>query len=219
MCGICGKYNYLTQAPVTEGLIKRMCQVLRHRGPDEEGIYLKGDVGLGHRRLSIIDLAGGHQPMSNEDQSCWIVFNGEIYNFQELRRNLQQHGHSFKSHSDTEVILHLYEEYGPDCVRQLRGMFAFAIWDSRHKRLLLARDRLGQKPLVYAQTRDGLLFASEIKSLLHDPLIIPEVDLVALHHYLTYQYVPSPYTIFKGIKKLPPAHTLVYQQGKITLTC
>jgi asparagine synthase (glutamine-hydrolysing) len=217
MCGICGEFNYLNQAPVNEQLIKDMCGVLHHRGPDEEGRYINGHIGLGHCRLSIIDLAGGRQPMSNEDQSCWIVFNGEIYNFQQLRQELQSRGHKFRTHSDTEVILHLYEEHGTACVKLLRGMFAFALWDERCNSLFLARDRLGQKPLVYAQTTHGLIFASEIKSLLRHPDITPEVDLVALHHYLTYQYVPSPYTMFRGIHKLPPAHTLVCQQGGTTI--
>jgi asparagine synthase (glutamine-hydrolysing) len=217
MCGICGKFNYLNQAPVNENLLRDMCSVLQHRGPDDETVYIDGYMGLGHRRLSIIDLEGGQQPMSNEDQTCWVICNGEIYNFKQLRRELQHCGHQFRTRSDTEVILHLYEEQGIACVKQLRGMFAFALWDMRQKRLFLARDRLGQKPLVYTQTKQGLMFASEIKSLLQDPQITPEVDLAALHHYLTYQYVPSPYTIFRGIHKLPPAHTLVCEQGKTTI--
>lgn len=215
MCGICGKFNYLTKAPVDKTLLKSMCEVMRHRGPDDQGVYNKGHIGLGHCRLSIIDIESGHQPISNEDQTCWIVYNGEIYNFQQLRRELLDKGHKFRTKSDTEVILHLYEEQGTACVNYLRGMFAFALWDSRHNRLFLARDRLGQKPLVYAKTQDGLIFASEIKSLLKDPQITPEVNLTALHHYLTYQYVPSPHTMFKGIFKLPPAHTLVCQDGNI----
>ncbi len=198
-------------------LIGDMCDVLKHRGPDETGVHINGAIGLGHCRLSIIDLAGGRQPMCNEDRSCWIVFNGEIYNFKELRQELQNMGHKFRTNSDTEVILHLYEEQGAACVNQLRGMFAFALWDARHKRLFLARDRLGQKPLVYARTKHGLLFASEIKSLLKDAEVTPEVSLPAMHHYLTYQYVPSPYTMFKGIYKLPAAHTLVCQGENITI--
>ncbi len=217
MCGICGKFNYQTKAPVDKTLLESMCDVMRHRGPDELGVYNKGPIGLGHCRLSIIDLETGHQPMCNEDKTCWIVYNGETYNFQQLRQELQDKGHRFRTKSDTEVILHLYEEEGTACVNRLRGMFALALWDSRHNRLFLARDRLGQKPLVYAQTPDGLIFASEIKSLLKDPRITPEVDLTALHHYLTYQYVPSPHTMFKGIHKLPPAHTLVYQDGNIKI--
>jgi asparagine synthase (glutamine-hydrolysing) len=198
--------------------MKEMSSVLTHRGPDDEGVYVKGNVGLAHKRLSIIDLTpAGHQPMSNEDGSIWIVFNGEIYNFLDLREELIKKGHCFTSKTDTETIIHLYEEKGVECVHDLRGMFAFAIWDENKKRLLIARDRVGKKPLVYYHNDEGLLFASEIKSLLMDPSIKKDVDYNALHHFLTYQYTPSPLTSFAGINKLPPAHILIYERGNIVL--
>ena len=195
-----------------------MASVINHRGPDDEGIYVKNNVGLAHKRLSILDLSpAGHQPMNNEDGSIWIVFNGEIYNFLDLREELQKKGHTFRSRTDTETIIHLYEEKGVECVNDLRGMFAFAIWDENKKRLFCARDRAGKKPFVYAHTEDGLVFASEIKSLLRDPALKRNLDYSAIHHYLTYQYVPSPLSIFKDIKKLPPAHVLIYEGGDLTI--
>ncbi len=195
-----------------------MASVINHRGPDDEGIYVKNNVGLAHKRLSILDLSpAGHQPMNNEDGSIWIVFNGEIYNFLDLREELQKKGHTFRSRTDTETIIHLYEEKGVECVHDLRGMFAFAIWDENKKRLFCARDRAGKKPFVYAHTEDGLVFASEIKSLLRDPALKRNLDYSAIHHYLTYQYVPSPLSIFKDIKKLPPAHVLIYEGGDLTI--
>ena len=219
MCGICGKLNYNTGNSVEESLLRRMTSVLVHRGPDDEGIYIKGPVGLGHRRLSIIDLSqAGHQPMANEDGSIWVVYNGEIYNFIELRESLEKKGHRFRSRTDTEVLLHLYEAEGVNCLQKLRGMFAFAIWDGRKKLLFLARDRLGQKPLFYKAGHKSFLFASEIKAILQDPEIKREVDPVAIHHYLTYQYVPSPFCAFKGINKLPPAHYLICRNGKVELS-
>ncbi len=194
-----------------------MCSLLRHRGPDHEGVFVKGNIGLGHTRLSILDLSpAGHQPMCNEDRSVWVVFNGEIYNFPELRDGLEKQGHIFSSHTDTEVIVHLYEEKGIECLHDLRGMFAFALWDENRQRLVLARDRLGKKPLVYRLGSRGLVFASELKALLCDPGIRPEIDLSSLYHYLTYSYVPGPRTIFKNINKLPPAHYLVYENGSAT---
>jgi len=218
MCGICGKIYFDRSRPVERQLIEAMTHVLQHRGPDDSGIYVQGFIGLGHQRLSIIDLSpAGHQPMSNEDGSLWLVYNGEIYNFEELRKELTAKGHVFRSHTDTEVIVHLYEEEGRDCVRKLRGMFAFALWDSRKQELFLARDRAGKKPLVYAVVDGALIFASEIKSLLQDPSVCAEVNPEALHHYLTYQYVPGPLTIFRGIQKLPAAHTLVLQEGTCSL--
>ncbi len=218
MCGICGKVYHAVDKKADKALIKKMSSVLTHRGPDDEGFYIKDNVGLAHRRLSIIDLtSAGHQPMSNEDGSIWIVFNGEIYNFLDLRDELIKKGHCFTSKTDTETIIHLYEEKGVECVHDLRGMFAFAIWDENKKRLLIARDRAGKKPLVYYQNDEGLLFASEIKSLLMDPSIKKDVDYNALHHFLTYQYTPSPLTSFAGIKKLPPAHILIYERGNIVL--
>lgn len=230
MCGICGEIDFYNKGIRPEP-VKRMCDVLAHRGPDDQGMVLiRGnqyfeikepseltscrngfEVALGHRRLSIIDLSkAAHQPMCNENGSVWIVFNGEIYNFQDLRKGLEKNGHLFKSHSDTEVILHAYEEWDVDCLNRFRGMFAFAIWDSNLNRLFLARDRLGEKPLVYFHKNGRFMFASEIKAILQAPGLERKVNLYALHHYLTYQYVPSPDTIFEGMKKLPPAHYLLY---------
>ena len=197
-----------------------MTDVLRHRGPDGRGTYLKSfegglGVALGHRRLSIIDLGGGAQPQTNEDESVWITFNGEIYNYRELRADLQCRGHQFRTHSDTETIVHLYEEYGTDCLKHLRGMFAFAIWDERHRRLFLARDRLGQKPLVYCQQNGKLFFGSEIKAILQAPGVRREIDPIALDNYLTYGYVPHPQTMLAGIRKLQPAHFAVFEKGDL----
>jgi len=192
---------------------------MTHRGPDDSGFYLSpdGSVGLGHRRLSIIDLAGGHQPMANEDDTVKIVFNGEIYNFPALHVELERAGHVFRTRSDTEVILHLYEERGPGCVEYLRGMFAFAIWDEKRKRLLVARDRLGQKPLFYRDNAGTLAFASELKAILADESVPRNLDPAALDMYLTYQYVPHPMTMFEGISKLPPAHRAVWENGRLTV--
>ncbi|MCP4714083.1 MAG: asparagine synthase (glutamine-hydrolyzing), partial [Deltaproteobacteria bacterium] len=218
MCGICGKINFDKSHPVDAALLERMADSLHHRGPDDTGITCAGPVGLGHKRLSIIDLStAGRQPMSNEDGSLLLVFNGEIYNFEELRRELKSKGHCFTSQTDSEVILHLYEEEYTDCVKRLRGMFAFALWDQSRRQLMLSRDRAGQKPLVYAADGKALIFASEIKALLQDPAVAAEVDPEAIHHYLTYQYIPGPGTIFKGIKKLPPAHTLILKNGSLSL--
>jgi asparagine synthase (glutamine-hydrolysing) len=196
-----------------------MCDTIRHRGPDDAGVWLGDGVGLGHRRLSIIDLSpAGHQPMTNEDGSVWVVFNGEIYNFQTLRLDLEAKGHRFRSNSDTEVIVHLFEEYGADCVRHLHGMFAFAAWDTRAHTLLLARDRVGKKPLKYALLPDGrLLFASEIKALLASGQIGREVDLEAIDAFLTFGYVPAPKTGLVQVRKLPPAHRLVWKGGTIQI--
>lgn len=219
MCGISGKLTHHPD-PTLSSLIGQMNGVLRHRGPDDEGIWLAGNgrIALGQRRLAIVDLSPtGHQPMSNEDGSVWITYNGEIYNHPTLRPQLEARGHHYRGTSDTETILHLYEEYGRDCVTHLRGMFAFALWDERQQTLLLARDRFGKKPLVYAQTADGLIFASELKALLQDEQVSREIDEVALHHYLTYGFVPAPRTIFRQIRKLPPAHTLCWQNGRITI--
>jgi|Deesub1362B_J571_1020462.scaffolds.fasta_scaffold00706_5 asparagine synthase (glutamine-hydrolysing) len=222
MCGICGKIS-IEEESVNESLLKRMATVLIHRGPDDEGYYLKRfpsglSVGLAHRRLSVIDLTEyARQPMCNEDGTVWIVYNGEIYNFPELRRDLLAKGHSFRSRSDTETIIHLYEEYGVDCLKYLRGMFAFGIWDEKERLLFLARDRVGKKPLFYYYDEGCLLFASEIKAILEDPIIKRRPDLIAIHHYLTYQSVPSPWSAFKGIRKLPPAHYLLYKNGQLTL--
>jgi asparagine synthase (glutamine-hydrolysing) len=215
MCGIVGKIHFDLEHPVDPRQIRTMADSLLHRGPDDDGIWTERNVGLGHRRLSIIDLSpSGRNPMSNEDETVWIVFNGEIYNFQELRPRLEAAGHKFRSRTDTEVILHLYEELGPMCVKELRGMFAFAIWDRRTQRLLLARDRIGVKPLHYALTSFGLLFGSEIKAVLASGEIDPEPDLARLHQFLLWQCIPSPRTGFRGIQKLPPASILTWQPGE-----
>ncbi|MFZ2089335.1 MAG: asparagine synthase (glutamine-hydrolyzing) [Desulfobaccales bacterium] len=215
MCGICGIVYKDPRRRVDPGLLKRMALVQNHRGPDDQGCWQQDNVGLAHVRLSIIDLSPlGHQPMTNEDNSVWITFNGEIYNFLELREELRQKGHQFRSRTDTEVIVHLWEEEGVRCVERLRGMFAFAIWDDRQKTLFLARDRMGKKPLFYAMLPDRFLFASEIKAILEDPDFRPEPDLKAIHYYLAYQSVPSPYSAFRGIHKLPPAHCLLVKEGK-----
>jgi asparagine synthase (glutamine-hydrolysing) len=215
MCGICGIYNYGSGLPVTRGDLKAMNDLIVHRGPDDDGYYCRENVGLAMRRLSIIDVSTGHQPISNEDESLWIVFNGEIYNFQELRAGLLARGHKFKTRSDTEVILHLYEEKGTDFPKELRGMFAVAIWDSRRRRLVLARDRIGKKPLYYAVTPSFVAFGSELRSLLAVPGMPREVDLKAVDTFLTLQYIPSPMSVFKGIRKLEPATTLVFEDGQL----
>ena len=218
MCGICGKVYFDSERTVTYQELQRMAGTLAHRGPDGEGVWAAGNVGLAHRRLSIIDLrAVASQPMSNEDASIWISFNGEIYNFQELRRDLEARGHMFRTNSDTEVIVHAYEEYGRACLDRLRGMFAFAIWDARVRTLFLARDRLGKKPLYYYIDRDRFLFGSEIKALLADCSVPHEPDPVALDHYLALQYIPAPLTAFRGIHKLPAAHWLELRQGRMEI--
>jgi asparagine synthase (glutamine-hydrolysing) len=218
MCGICGIVYCDPERHASARQLERMAGALWHRGPDDGGVWTEGNAGLGFRRLSIIDLSpAGHQPMGNEDGSVWIVFNGEIYNFQELRSELIAKGHSFRSRTDSETIVHLWEEAGEACVERLRGMFAFAIWDSRRRALFLARDREGKKPLFYAELPDRLLFGSEVKALLEDPDFRPEADLEALHHYLAFQSVPAPWSAFKGVRKLPPAHTLLYLDGRVTL--
>jgi asparagine synthase (glutamine-hydrolysing) len=210
MCGICGVYR---PAGVEQGELRRMAAAIAHRGPDDEGYYSDGPIGLGFRRLSIIDLAHGQQPLANEDGSIWLIFNGEIYNHRALRRGLEERGHSFRTNADTEVIVHLYEEHGERCVELLSGMFAFALWDGKARRLMLARDRLGQKPLYYARQGETLLFASEVKALLTQSALRPEPDVESLHHYLSLRFVPSPRTVFQGINKLPPAHYLVLEGG------
>lgn len=214
MCGITGKIYFNKGKNIDPVLLRKMTDTITYRGPDDDGFYINKNIGLGHRRLAIIDLSlAGHQPMSNEDSTVWIVFNGEIYNFNELRPDLEKRGHRFRSHSDTETIIHLYEEYGEKCLQYLRGMFAFAIWDAKQQKLFLARDRVGKKPLKYYIGKDFIVFASELKALLKDPEVPREIDYEAIHHYLTFQYVPHPMTGFKGIQKLPPAHYL-----NVTLT-
>lgn len=208
MCGICGEWN---PSGSDRDALARMNRTLAHRGPDDEGIEVLGQVGLAARRLSIIDLAGGHQPIHNEDGRIWIAFNGEIYNYRELRRELMNNGHQLSTSTDTEVVLHLYEDMGERVVERLRGMFAFAIWDSRRRKLILARDRFGQKPLFYGWEGRRFLFSSEIKGILAALASAPALNLEALDDYLTLRFVPSPDTMFAGIHKLPPAHLLVLE--------
>lgn len=215
MCGICGIYNYLNKTPIEQTILKRMNDALYARGPDDEGYFIEGSIGLANKRLSIIDVEGGRQPIFNEDGKICIVYNGEVYNYIELKEELREKGHLFKTKTDTEVILHLYEEYGEDCMKFLNGMFAFAIWDSKQDRLLLARDRFGIKPLVYSDRNGKLIFASETKAIVQDDAVNREIDFEAVHYYLTYLSVPSPLTIYKDIKKLPPASILICQNGKI----
>lgn len=211
MCGIVGKLLF-DQRSVATTDIGRMVDTLVHRGPDDRDVYVDGPVGLGHTRLSIIDLSpAGHQPMPDERGECWVVFNGEIYNFHELRLELERDGVRFRSQSDTEVILYAYRKYGVGCVQRFRGMFAFALWDRRNQRLVLARDRVGKKPLKYYLDDRQLIFASELKAILTQPEVPREVDIEAVDEYLTYQYVPSPKTGFLGIQKLPPAHVMVIE--------
>lgn len=213
MCGICGFVNTHTISPGLK-VLKNMTAALAHRGPDGEGLHIDSDVGLGHRRLSIIDLSSdGSQPMSNEDGSIKIVFNGMIYNYKELAKSLREKGHKFHSVADTEVLVHLYEEKGPECVKYLRGMFAFAIWDSRKKELLLARDRIGQKPLAYSRVGGLFLFASEPKAILASGAVYPEVNPFGVHGMFTHRSVPYPLTMFKKIYKLPPASVMVVKDG------
>ncbi|KAF0221827.1 MAG: asparagine synthase [Geobacteraceae bacterium] len=214
MCGIAGVID--STASPDRGLIERMNRIMHHRGPDGEGYYLDGPIALGHRRLSIIDLSGGGQPLSNEDGSVWITFNGEVYNFQELRQELIDKGHRFATRSDTETIVHAYEEYGERCVEKFRGMFAFAVWDKRKRQLFAARDRLGKKPFYYWTDGNRLLFASEIKAILQDERVRRELDPKALADYLTYHYIPFPGTIFKGIRKLEPGHWISVGMGEST---
>ena len=215
MCGIVGITN-ANSRPVERAILEKMNRAIFHRGPDDDGFYVNENVGLAMRRLSIIDVAGGQQPIYNQDKTAWIVFNGEIYNFQELRENLEKQGNKFYTHSDTEVILHLYDRYGADCVQHLRGMFAFAIWDERDKALFIARDRIGKKPLLYSHQPNGdLIFGSEFRALLEHPAISREVDYEAIHHYLSYMCVPAPLTAYKEIRKLEPAHWLRWKDGEI----
>ena len=213
MCGITGKLNFNKNNFVSEGLIKEMTKTLSHRGPDDSGIFVEKNIGLGHNRLSIIDLSpAGHQPMSDKEEKIWIVFNGEIYNYLVLKKELEKQGIIFKSKTDTEVIIYLYKKYGIDCLKYLRGMFAFAIWDKEKKQLFLARDRVGKKPLKYYCDSNCFIFASELKAILKNPEVKKEMDCDAIDEYLTYQYVPHPKTGFKNIWKLEPAHYLIIKK-------
>ncbi|MDW8002937.1 MAG: asparagine synthase (glutamine-hydrolyzing), partial [Deltaproteobacteria bacterium] len=219
MCGIVGILYFDRQHCVDPLVLKRMADVIAHRGPDDEGFFLKGNIGMGHRRLSIIDLDTGHQPISNEDGACQIVYNGEIYNFNELRGDLQKRGHNFKTKSDTEVIVHAYEEFGPQCVRLLNGMFAFAIWDDRNKTLFIARDRLGIKPLFYYIDNEKFVFASELKAIFELPGVNKEINLVALDAFFSYGYIPDPLTPYKLCYTLLPACYMVVSTQGIKSQC
>jgi len=215
MCGIAGIVSADKGDQIDAAIVHRMCQAIVHRGPDDEGILAAGNCGLGMRRLSIIDLSGGHQPVFNEDRTVWVVYNGEIYNFPELRQELEAKGHRFYTHTDTEVIVHLYEEMGSRCMEKLRGMFAFALWDQPRARLLLARDRLGIKPLYYAKANGRLLFGSEIKALLAAAPELARTNPDALLEYFYFGYIPDPRTAFSGIQQLPPGHFLEFEAGKV----
>jgi len=236
MCGIAGAAWNRPELVIDRDVLTRMTTAIRHRGPDDAGFFFSADqalpsqtlssqafsssqtqCALGHRRLSVIDLSGGHQPLSNEEGTVWTIFNGEIYNYRELREELIANGHRFATSSDTEVIVHLYEELGPRCVEKMRGMFAFAVWDQTRGRLLLARDRLGQKPLFYRAEAGRLLFASELKAILQVPGVPRVVRPESLDLYLTYQYVPHPVSIFEGFSKLPPAHVAIWESGTLTV--
>ncbi|HEX8919925.1 MAG TPA: asparagine synthase (glutamine-hydrolyzing) [Pyrinomonadaceae bacterium] len=212
MCGITGIVNR-NGHDVDAGVLARMCEAIYHRGPDEDGRYLQGAVGLAMRRLAIIDLKGGQQPIHNRDRTAWIVFNGEIYNYLELRAQLEKLGHTFYTNCDTEAIIHAYDEYGADCPKYLRGMFAFAIWDERTEELFLARDRVGKKPLLYALVNDQLIFGSEFSALLKHPAISREIEPEAIHYYLSFMCVPAPLTAYRAIRKLEPGHSLRFTRA------
>src|SRR2546425_3571587 len=214
MCGIAGIVR-LDSAPVDRELLARVNDAIRHRGPDDDGFYFSNGVGLAMRRLAIIDLAHGQQPIHNADRTAWIVFNGEIYNYLELRSKLEKLGHTFYTDSDTEAIVHAYDQFGTDCPKHLRGMFAFAIWDERTKSLFLARDRVGKKPLLYSQVNGQLGFGSEFTALLTHPDVSRDVDYEAIHHYLSFICVPAPLTAYKSIRKLEPGHWLLWKDGEI----
>ncbi|MEC9096043.1 MAG: asparagine synthase (glutamine-hydrolyzing), partial [Planctomycetota bacterium] len=225
MCGITGSIWTSNSQRISQEQLERMTTSLSHRGPDDVGNYYLDDeatldtpsVALGFRRLSIIDLQSGHQPITNEDETIWLVFNGEIYNYQPLRSELKADGHQFRTNSDSEVIVHLYEKYGTQMFQYLNGMFALAIWDDRNKQLVIGRDRLGQKPLYYSQQTDRLLFASELKSLIASGQINPEIEPRALDHYFIYQYIPHPLCIYKNVQKLAPGHYAVFKQGQLEI--
>jgi len=218
MCGIAGRYNFRTQRPVDGASVTAMCDFIAHRGPDEAGVFVDGAVGLGQRRLAIIDLTPtGRQPMSIANGQVTITFNGEIYNFEELRKELLARGHRFRGRSDTEVLLAAYLEFGVECLSRLRGMFAFAIWDARDRSLFIARDRVGKKPLHYRVDQDGIAFASEVKAFFAEPSFTASPDLQAISHYLSYQYVPSPFSAFAGVSKLPPGSYLLVRDGQVSV--
>jgi asparagine synthase (glutamine-hydrolysing) len=214
MCGIVGLVRN-DGVDIDQGLLVRMCDAISHRGPDDDGFYVNGPVGLGMRRLSIIDIKSGQQPIHNQEQTSWIVFNGEIYNYLELREKLEKLGHTFYTNSDTEAIVHAYDQYGADCPNHLRGMFAFAIWDQKTQELFLARDRVGKKPILYAEVNGEFVFGSEFSALLQHPRLSREINTEAIHHYLSYMCVPAPHTAYRGIKKLEPGHSLRWRKGEI----
>ena len=214
MCGITG-FVRNDGKPVDEALLARMNEAIRHRGPDEDGFYVNGSVGLAMRRLAIIDLKGGQQPIHNQDRTAWIVFNGEIYNYLELREKLEKLGHTFYTNSDTEAIVHAYDQYGADCPKHLRGMFAFAIWNERDQELFLARDRVGKKPLLYSLVNGQLIFASEFSALLLHPEVSREIEPEALDYYLSFMCIPAPLTAYRAIRKLEPGHWLRWRKGEI----
>ena len=218
MCGIAGILNCNGSEEVSDEVIYKMCEAIVHRGPDDEGRYIEGRIGLGMRRLSIIDLTTGHQPIHNEDKTIWVVFNGEIYNYPELRKELIDKGHRFYTHTDTEVIVHLYEEYGEDCFRYLNGMFGIAIWDTSEEQLVLGRDRVGKKPIYYAFEERRLIFASELKSILSVPDFEKDINLSAVDYYLSFGCVPGELSIFQGVNKLPAGHKLVYKNRHIDIS-
>jgi asparagine synthase (glutamine-hydrolysing) len=217
MCGICGFVSTNPDQPIRREMLGRMTALLHHRGPDSEGFYVKDGIGLGVRRLSIIDIEGGDQPISNEDETITVICNGEIYNYVELRQHLLAAGHRFRTSSDVEVIVHLYEDHADEFLRYLRGMFGLALWDAKQRRLILARDRLGIKPLHYAYDSSGLYFASEIKSILASDRAAPDLDVRGLRDLFTYGFVVSPKTLVTGIHRLPPGHSMTYQKGRTTL--
>src|SRR4030095_9282246 len=219
MCGIAGLFGFQGGEAALRRIVQRMTASIRHRGPDEQGLYVDAaaGVGLGHARLSIIDLSSGQQPMSHEGRSVWVTFNGEIFNYIEISRNLAKQGHAFRTHSDTETIVHQYEETGPACVDAFNGDFAFALFDQRRRRLLIARDRMGVRPVYYTTTADGCLaFASEAKALFQVPGITPEIDPVALDQCFTFWFPIAPRTPFKNISELPPAHALTPENARTT---
>lgn len=218
MCGICGIVRQERGEPLSRPSLKRMCRTMAHRGPDAEGYYMDSHAALGHRRLSIIDLSTGDQPIYNESRTVAVVFNGEIYNYPDLRKELEQRGHTFATHSDTEVIPHLYEEKGAGAIACLRGMFAIALWDAANRRLLLARDPMGEKPLFYSLLGEGIIFGSEIKSVMASGLVEDRVDYSALDSYITNQFIPAPWAIYKKVRKLPPAHLAIWENGKLQVS-
>jgi asparagine synthase (glutamine-hydrolysing) len=209
MCGISGIFEFDQARTMERETVHRMNESIRHRGPDDEGIFVGPGIGLGHRRLSIIDVAGGHQPIGNEDGTIWVMCNGEIYNYPDLRQELLSRGHKFTTRSDTEAIVHLYEDYGEECFARLRGMFAIVIWDSNQRRLLLARDRVGKKPLYYYADCNRIIFGSELKAILAADGVPRAVDPLAVSDYFSLSYIPAPRTIYRSVRKLQPAHYLV----------